>query len=185
MKPDKKASHERVHSTVQVPRKVFASRVGQSEDCVLFATHGSCGVLDLGATKTVMGSNFIPEFLQGLSPSIRKQVSRCQCKVTFRFGNQGTLTSDHALVIPVGNLNLKIAIVKGSTPFLLSNASIAGPDRLPEPSGHESQVRTYQGLFLMDANDLVAASRKIECTAQETFVTDDRPGEKGLQTNPM
>ena len=191
----RKPCHLRESDTVIAPRSLFAQRVDQSNDCVLFATHGSCGVLDLGATKTVMGSSFITEFLQGLSPSTRKQISRCKCKVTFRFGNQGTLTSDHALVIPIGRLKLKIAIVKGATPFLLSNtlmralqAQIDCQSRQvtsPKLSKPVKLELTSKGLFLMDINDLVAASgSQTEDTAQDTFVTEDRPGEKVLHANP-
>ena len=56
-----------------------------------------------------------------LSPDIRKQVKRCACQMVFRFGNQGTLQSNHALVLPIGQVWLKVAIVPGGTPFLLSN----------------------------------------------------------------
>jgi hypothetical protein len=79
------------------------------------------GVVDLGATKTVIGSNLVKGLLDGLSPEARKSVQRCPCKITFRFGNQGTLQSEHALVVPIHGLLLKIAVVPGSTPFLLSN----------------------------------------------------------------
>ena len=56
-----------------------------------------------------------------LDPEVRKQVTKCKCQITFRFGNQGTLQSQYALVVPIHNLRLKIAIVPGSAPFLLSN----------------------------------------------------------------
>jgi hypothetical protein len=93
-----------------------------SEDHVLFATHGSHGVVDLGATKTVIGSNHVAELINSLHPKIRNQLSRCPCQVTFRFGNHGTLKSEQALVVPLQGLKLKIAIVPGSTPFLNSNS---------------------------------------------------------------
>jgi len=56
---------------------------------VLFATHDTWGILDTGATKTVMGSNFVASFLQHVDPDVRKKIKRCPCDVTFRFGNQG------------------------------------------------------------------------------------------------
>ena len=83
-----------------------------------FSTRDALGIVDAGATKTVIGSGYL---LAALRPEVRKQVQRCRCSVVFRFGNQGTLESKHALVVPIGPLKLKIAIVPGHTPFLLSN----------------------------------------------------------------
>ena len=73
-----------------------------------FASHGSHGVLDLGASKTVIGSEGIVELIQSLDERTRSQLSRCPCRVTFGFGNQATLTSDQALVIPIGSMKLKV-----------------------------------------------------------------------------
>ena len=78
-------------------------------------------IVDLGATKTVIGSELVPDLLQNLRPEVMKQVKRCPCEVTFRFGNHGVLQSKHAIVVPIHGMLLKIAIVPGNTPFLLSN----------------------------------------------------------------
>ena len=88
---------------------------------MLFATHSTFGVLDLGATKTVIGSNLVASLLSGLDESIKQHVTRIQCEITFKFGNEGTLQSQHAMVVPIGQFRLKIAIVPGNTPFLISN----------------------------------------------------------------
>ena len=98
----------------------FAEKLANDEQ-ILFASHGTHGILDTGATKTVMGSNQVPELLQQLHPEIRKRTYRCKCKITFRFGNEGILDSQHAIVIPLGQVGLKIAVVPGGTPLLLSN----------------------------------------------------------------
>ena len=88
-------------SFVQTPsqsRTCFKKEVSMPHNHVpcepaLFATHSTFGVLDLGASKTVIGADNIRELIEGLDPIIQKGLSRCQCDVTFRFGNQGTLTS--------------------------------------------------------------------------------------------
>ena len=85
--------------------------------CVLFATHSTYGVLDLGASKTVIGSNHVAELIGGLDEVIRSQLTRVKCSITFKFGNEGTLQSQHALVIPIGPLKLKIAVVEGEHRF--------------------------------------------------------------------
>ena len=86
-----------------------------------FATHGTYGVLDLGASKTVVGADSVSALIDGLDPSLRERLTRCPCDITFKFGNQGTLRSSQALVVPLGQLLLKVAIVPGNTPFLMSN----------------------------------------------------------------
>ena len=69
-------------------------------------SQGAEGVLDTGAVKTVIGSRLISDFLKHLRDDVRKTVSRSPCDVTFRFGNQGTLRSEQALVLPLGELHL-------------------------------------------------------------------------------
>ena len=61
-----------------------ALEIGAPSDAP-FATHGTFGVVDLGATKTVIGSHLVQDLLNTLTPEIRAQVARCSCQVTFRF----------------------------------------------------------------------------------------------------
>ena len=98
----------------------------EAEESAYFSTHGTCGILDTGATKSVVGSKLLPSLIESLPDHVRKQLSRTTCAITFRFGNQGTLDSQQALVIPFKSigLGLKIAIVPGETPLLLSNTLV-------------------------------------------------------------
>ena len=136
-----------ISDTINMPAAVF------------FATHSSLGVLDLGANKTVIGSEYVSDLIQGLQPSTRQKLYRCPCEITFKFGNQGTLTSSQALVVPVGDFHLKVAIVPGSTPFLISNTMMRAlqakidchHQRLSSP-GFKNPVPlqlTNKGLFLL------------------------------------
>ena len=86
-----------------------------------FASVGTVGVVDLGASQTVIGSNQVPDLLAKLEPTIRKQVHRTSCNLVFRFGNHQTLTSHHALMLPLHGEWFRIAVVPGQTPFLLSS----------------------------------------------------------------
>ena len=86
-----------------------------------FASSGTTGVVDLGASQTVIGSQQIPELLEKLPEEIRSRVKRTDCHLVFRFGNHQTLTSQHAILLPVLDTWFRIAIVKGNTPFLLSS----------------------------------------------------------------
>ena len=65
----------------------------KSEDIACFATYGAMGVLDSGASKTVIGSDHVSDLIESLSPAIRRSLTRVDCNITFRFGNQGTLQS--------------------------------------------------------------------------------------------
>ena len=136
---------------------------------VMFASHGSFGVVDLGASKTVIGSQNLPELMQSFDPKTRDQLQRCVCKMQFRFGNQGVLSSTQALVVPIGPLKVKIAIVPGNTPFLISNAFLRGIQaivdtqkqvlRSPILKEEISLVLSPRGLFLMDLNEVIRAAK--------------------------
>ena len=159
-------------------KREVRSNLSRSDPAVLcFASHGSLGVVDLGATKTVIGSNHVQELLDHLHPDLKSKIYRCKCEITFRFGNHGTLKSHHALVIPIHGFHLKVAVVQGSTPFLLSNTHLRALGAVIDTSKKElfaSKIDrviplhlTEKGLFLLDLNDL--ASGKPGQTVEERF----------------
>ena len=87
-------------------------------------------------------------------------------------GNEATLTSSQALVIPIGNLRLKIAIVPGGAPFLIGNTLMRAIHAQvdcnkktlssPKLSRDIPLGLTPKGLFLLDLNELVKASRSVQ-----------------------
>ena len=169
--------------------QVQASDVREATIC--FATNGSHGILDLGASKTVIGSDHVAELIQSLDIAVRQKLSRCSCNITFRFGNQGTLNSTQALVIPVGPLLLKVAIVPGGTPFLISNTLMRAIEARIDCASQTLSSHllsspiplqlTAKGLFLIDVNQLIMQSQpskafgdpKRSRTCAETFVSDE------------
>ena len=170
------------------PPKVVRTHSHESSDTTAlsyFATHGSFGILDLGASKTVIGTTQLASLINGLEPQARAKLQRCPCNITFRFGNEGTLTSKQALVVPVGNKLLKIAIVEGGTPFLLSNALMRALEatidcqarKLVSPvlSKPIDLHLTSKGLFLLDLNDLVQQSSMVDAPqpVTETFMSEE------------
>ena len=132
---------------------------------VLFATHDTWGILDTGATKTVMGSEFVPSFLRSVHADVRGKIRRCPCDVTFRFGNQGTLKSEHAMVVPICGFDLKIAVVPGATPCLVSNTLLRALGALVDTSSNQLVLPKHgqkiplklsnKGLYLVDMNMLL------------------------------
>eukprot|EP00435_Cladocopium_sp_Y103_P010407 s1891_g2.t1 len=158
-------------------------------EMILLSTHGTNGILDTGATKSVIGSKLLPSFIESLPAEVRKQLCRTKCEITFRFGNQGTLDSQQALVIPLSSigLGLKVAIVEGETPLLLSNtlirtlrASINSERQVLSSPLLHSDVRlqlTPKGLYMLDICDLICAQKKSirrpDLDTAETFVSSD------------
>ena len=169
-----------------------ATEVPPSE--ILFSTHDTWGILDTGATKTVMGSEHIKEFLEGLDPKIKNHVKRCSCEVLFRFGNQGTLKSSQALVLPVGGMWLKIAVVKGATPFLISNTLLRALGAIIDTQNHQLKIPkfncniklklTAKGLYLIDMNQLtkMAPIPKSPASSAETFAQDTIHSSQNAET---
>ena len=168
----------------------------EGDDIACFATFGCHGVVDLGATKTVIGSNLVRDLIFSLHPEIQKKLKRCPCKVTFRFGNLGFLHSEQALVVPVQGYQLKIAIVPGSTPFLLSNTllrTLGAVIDTEKKMMHSRKVNrsfplhlTPKGLFLLDLNDLASSP---ECphtdeASAETHVATESKTPDPLQSHP-
>ena len=125
-------------------------------------SRGTCGVLDSGATKTVIGSQHVADLMAGFEPHIRKRLQRDKCNITFRFGNQGTLDATHSLVVPLGSLLFQIAIVPGATPFLVSNSLLRALRCTLDADRYEIRSPmlkdavplelTPKGLFLIDIN---------------------------------
>ena len=173
-------------SSTAAPVSEFSNPSCEAMTC--FATHGTLGVVDLGATKTVIGSNQVQEFLNGIRPDIKSQIQRCKCEITFRFGNHGTLRSQHAMVVPIKGFKLKIAIVPGSTPFLLSNTLLRALGSVIDTERHELYARrvdlkipltlTSKGLFLLDLNDLAGQTEKISASTAETHSLIDTRAEQ-------
>ena len=153
---------------------------------VCFSTHDTWGILDTGATKTVIGSQHVANFLQNIRPEVKSQIQRCSCDIVFRFGNQGTLKSTQAMVVPVCGMLLKVAVVPGATPFLISNTLIRALGAMIDTEKNELVLNRHQariplllsnkGLYLLDMNCLLDISsapsgqkRVAETFAQDSF----------------
>ena len=180
------------------PGVQFASEISPSSCTAeaMFSTHDTWGIIDTGATKTVIGSSHVADLLKSLDPSVKDQVKRCKCDVVFRFGNQGTLKSEHAIMIPLFGLGLKIAIVPGTTPFLLSNtllralgASIDTGDNVLKFPKHQITVPlklSPKGLYLVDMNQLIKAGSQVQRSSgfAETFAQESETQSEKFQVEP-
>jgi len=91
-----------------------------NREIAMFATAQAVGILDLGASQTVMGQHQVPEFLESLPANVRKMVHERPVEMTFRFGNNSIVPCTRAMFVPVDQYWIKIAIVESRTPLLIS-----------------------------------------------------------------
>ena len=95
---------------------------GAQLESILVVTTGAEGVLDTGASRTVVGSERVRDMIQGLPADCRREVRKVKSDITFRFGNSRTLSAKHALLLPASGANwVRAEIVPGNTPLLISN----------------------------------------------------------------
>ena len=91
-------------------------------------------VIDTGASRTVVGGDRVQELVQVLSPFLKSPIKRVSSAVNFRFGNSGTLQSQYALCIPRRQKGwIRVEVVPGRTPFLVSNAILKELGVLVDP----------------------------------------------------
>ena len=138
--------------------------VDDAEFPSLFASAGSIGVVDLGASQSVIGSQQVPELLNQIPEWVRKDIKRKPCNLVFRFGNHQTLVSRQALLLPLGSHRFQIAIVEGQAPFLISSTFLKGIKAVIDTDldymwskvlNRELKItRTSKNLILMDLNQL-------------------------------
>ena len=114
--------HPMTRQQLMVTQAADAVNLPETSCEAYFATTGAIGIVDLGASQTVVGEHQVKDLIDSLPELIRKQVQRTSCHLTFRFGTQQTPTSRHALLLPLGNVKFRIARVPGKTPFLLSSS---------------------------------------------------------------
>ena len=148
----------------------------QSEN-IFFASHGSYGIVDLGASQSVIGQRQLAQVLNSFEPEIRAQIRETKCDTVFRFGNSSTVHCQKALLIPLGRWFVKLCIVPSDTPFLLSNnmfrtlgAQInTATDRIFLPGVNLSMdlVLTEKKLYLLDFGKLVNMSFKHDAGSQK------------------
>ena len=169
LKPLIKSQLMPVRSPQPVPK---TTETGSPDDrcpeVVFFASHGSFGIVDLGASQSVIGQRQLADVLKAFKPEIRALIRETSCNTVFRFGNSSTVHCQKAVLIPVGKWYVKLCIVPSDTPFLLSNnmfrtlgAQIdTASDRVFLPGLNLSMnlTLTEKKLYLLDFGQLVNLS---------------------------
>eukprot|EP00435_Cladocopium_sp_Y103_P053955 s1428_g17.t1 len=156
-----------VNSPCHLPHTAFEEsqvKTSNPDDQVCFASSGTIGIVDLGASQTVVGHAQVKEILDGLPSKIREQVRTTSCQLTFRFGNHQTLSAKHALLLPLKGQWFRIAIVDGNTPFLLSASFLKFIGAVVDAEAHTLWSKSLgkylevnaspRNLMLVDLNEL-------------------------------
>ena len=179
------------------------------EQSVLFATHQTIGILDLGASQTVMGRYQVDEFLELLPESVRCRVFEQPVDMSFRFGNNSVVPCRVALMVPVDRFWIKIAVVDTRTPFLISNNVCRSLGAVIDTTNQTICFRelnctmplTLSGkkLFLLDFSELVSlrpprpaesdktpmlkAENVCSCLSEESSLPSRVPHQDALKIN--
>ena len=98
------------------------TRNEQPDESVLFASQGTFGIVDLGASLSVIGKHQFEELCQSLPPQILSGMKEAPCAVNFGFGNDSTVIGDRAVYFPVQQYWIKVVVVPSNTPFLIANS---------------------------------------------------------------
>ena len=93
-----------------------------SEETVHFASHGTHGIVDLGASMSVIGEQQFLDLCRELHKYVKKSMQEASCSVSFRFGNDSTVVGRRSVFFPVGSKWIKVVIVPTNTPFLIANS---------------------------------------------------------------
>ena len=85
-------------------------------------------IIDTGASRAVIGMERLRKLINSLPSEVRRKVMKVPTDgVVFKFGNSGRLTSDFAVMLPRAQKGwLRIEVVQGQTPFLISSAVLKG-----------------------------------------------------------
>ena len=87
-----------------------------------FASSGSLGIVDLGASLSIIGKQQFEELCQNLPPSVLSTMKESACQVKFRFGNDSSVQGERAVYFPVHKYWIKVVVVPSNTPFLIANS---------------------------------------------------------------
>ena len=60
-------------------------------ETICFASHGSFGIVDLGASQTIIGENQLSQVLASFPRPVQQAIREIPCDVMFRFGNSSTV----------------------------------------------------------------------------------------------
>eukprot|EP00435_Cladocopium_sp_Y103_P014094 s696_g3.t1 len=111
-------------------------------------------IIDTGASRAVIGSERLRQLVRTFPKDVRSRVMRIPTDgIVFKFGNAGRLSSEYAVLLPrAQNDWLRVEVVPGQTPFLISNAVLGKLRGIVDVEGKQlgfkgSEIKTKIPLF--------------------------------------
>ena len=83
---------------------------------------GAEGIVDLGASLSVIGEIQFQELCNHLPLKFQQSMKTAPCDISFRFGNDSTVSGKKAVYLPLGQWWMKLIVVPSNTPFLIANS---------------------------------------------------------------
>ena len=153
---------------------------------------GCPGIIDTGASKTVIGQRKIKALVESMPLEIQKQMNWKKSETMFRFGNNAVLPSVGALYLPFGKRWMRIEVVEGDTPFLLSNSFLRSIDadvcirnsslRLNQLGIEVPLTVNQKGLFMVQLAEVISAFSREHmtqsCEVVTNVITEQQPQQK-------
>ena len=97
IRPTTSESRDTTKSCSNDPLIQQETRIEVSAESVLFASQGTFGIVDLGASLSVIGKQQFEDLCQALPESVLSRMKEAPCAVNFRFGNDSTVIRDRAI----------------------------------------------------------------------------------------
>ena len=110
------------HTTDPLIRKDVADSTPNKVEQAYFVSEGSLGIVDLGASLSVIGQSQFDDLCRHLPKHVLQSMKETPCQVKFRFGNDSSVTGTRAIFFPVGSFWIKVVVVSSNTPFLIANS---------------------------------------------------------------
>ena len=127
-------------------------------ECLTASCEKPChAILDTGASRCIIGEKVLQQLRKHLPPEIDSQVKQVPSSVTFRFGNNQSLTSSYRIQIPLlrhdntpRKLWLAIEVVPGSTPFLFSKKAFKQLGGILDTTKDQCILQRLNRVFSLD-----------------------------------
>ena len=150
----------------------------KASEVIFFLSHGTSGIVDLGASMSVIGQTQFTALCRALPRQIKAKMREAPCAVSFRFGNNSSVLGKRAIFFPIGRFWIKIIVVPSETPFLIANSVFRSLGAVIDTELSQIFFRkldrtvtmtlSERNLFSLDLIDLLTDSEKeqsVACTA--------------------
>ena len=148
-------------------------------------------IIDTGASRAVIGSDRLEMLVQTFPREIRQKVMKVPTDgIVFKFGNAGCLSSEYAVLLPrAQNDWLRVEVVPGQTPFLISNAVLGKLRGVVDVEGRQLGFRgsdkwiplfgVRKNLLGVKVMDLLMKTPSMSARAQTHILYTHDSSEKG------